>query len=184
MLEFDVEMSREGMTVPYAPIFDEIRRNYGFVDVRGRPDLAAKIPEGSKSSAMGKLLGNLSGLKSPLFTIGCDLGAKAPDHDATLHTAGGYIQVMSTKYASCTPDDYTRFAFAIAKRLRAKSRDYNWKIQFVLTPVRFKLDNFNEMTGSLWVWFHALSDQAQHAMNSREALLTALDKALAEEELH
>jgi hypothetical protein len=31
----------DGTTVPYGPIFDDIRKNRGFVDERGRPDIAA-----------------------------------------------------------------------------------------------------------------------------------------------
>ena len=40
VLTTDFETEQEGMTVPYAPLFDDIRCNYGFVDLRGRPDLA------------------------------------------------------------------------------------------------------------------------------------------------
>jgi hypothetical protein len=42
MLETDLEMNEEGMTVPYPPLFDDVRKNHGFVDLRGRPDLVPK----------------------------------------------------------------------------------------------------------------------------------------------
>jgi hypothetical protein len=50
------------------------RRNHGFVDLRGRPDLAIEIPEGSQSPALKGILVELSEPDSPLFTLGCDLG--------------------------------------------------------------------------------------------------------------
>ena len=55
MLETDFETDQEGMTVPYPPLYDDIRRNHGFVDIRGRPDLASKIPEASQSPAFASL---------------------------------------------------------------------------------------------------------------------------------
>jgi hypothetical protein len=46
----------EGITVPYALIFDRVRKNRGFKDVRGRPDIAAEIAEGIDSRALGECL--------------------------------------------------------------------------------------------------------------------------------
>lgn len=182
MLDFDIGMSEEGMTVPYKPIFDTIRKNYGFVDVRGRPDLASRIPESKQSLAMRKLLEKLSAPESRLFTVGCDLGSKPPSDDVPAHAAGGYVQVMSADYATRTPEDYERFALAIAGSLETHSEDHEWKVQFVLTPVQFKLDGFNEMTGSLWIWFHAFSNLPRRALKSREALIIALDGSLMSKE--
>jgi hypothetical protein len=51
----------DGTTVPYGEIFDDIRNNSGFVDTRGRPDVAANIPEGAASPALkGELAGRSS----------------------------------------------------------------------------------------------------------------------------
>jgi hypothetical protein len=36
MLAIDFEIEKEGMTVPYPPLSNDIRRNHGFVDLRGR----------------------------------------------------------------------------------------------------------------------------------------------------
>ena len=78
MLAVDFEIEKEGMTVPYPPLFNDIRRNHGFVDLRGRPDLAIEIPEGSQSPALKAILVELSEPASPLFTLGCDLGTNPP----------------------------------------------------------------------------------------------------------
>jgi hypothetical protein len=56
MFKTELKLDEEGMTVPYPRLFDEIRSNHGFVDVRGRPELAAEIAETSHSPAMKALL--------------------------------------------------------------------------------------------------------------------------------
>jgi len=60
MLAIDFEIEKEGMTVPYPQLFSDIGRNHGFVDLRGRPDLAIEIPEGSQSPALKAILVELS----------------------------------------------------------------------------------------------------------------------------
>ncbi|MGO8917681.1 MAG: hypothetical protein ACLQJR_17395 [Stellaceae bacterium] len=171
------------MTIPYPPLFDDIRQNHGFVDVRGRPDLAAQIAEGSQSSAMKSLLIRLAQPRSKLFTVGCDLAIKFQEDDREYpHTAGGYIQIMNSSYARRTPEDYARFAQAVAERLRANCADHYWQVRFLLKPVRFKLDTFTDMTGSLWIWFHAFADAEQKALASREALILELRNSLTNED--
>jgi hypothetical protein len=88
--------SKEGITVPYGPIFDDIRRNYGFTDLRGRPDLAEQIFEGSSSPALRDLLVRIAGERS-YFSLGCDLGRHCEDEQPQIQRkfSGGYIQVAS-----------------------------------------------------------------------------------------
>jgi hypothetical protein len=83
----------EGITVPYAPIFDAIRKNRGFKDTRGRPDLAEEIAEGIESRALGKCLVRIA-KENLYFSLGCDLGShREPEQPAPLRqAAGGYIQ--------------------------------------------------------------------------------------------
>lgn len=176
MFRTNLEMDKEGITVPYPPLFDDVRKNYGFVDVRGRPDLASRIIEGTDSSAMKALLIALAQPRSKLFTLGCDIGAKQLK-GSTFYTAGGYIQIMNSEYARQAPEDYARFAQAVAEALKAQAEGYDWEVQFVLKPVRFELDNLTEMTGSLWIWFHAFSETEQKAVVAREILIQELGRA-------
>jgi hypothetical protein len=69
VLVTDFEIEQEGMTIPYPPLFDKVRCNHGFIDLRGRPDLAAEIPEGSQSPALKALLVALSKPDSDLTPI-------------------------------------------------------------------------------------------------------------------
>jgi hypothetical protein len=175
----------DGITVPYPPLFDDIRRNHGFVDIRGRPDLAEKIPEGSQSPALRALLMRFAEAESPLFSLGCDLGAseQLENPPSTRCTAGGYIQFMCAAYAKRVPLHYQRFAEASARALDTHVGTHEWLVIFALTPVHFKLDDFSNMTGSLWIWFHAGSPTPEEALASREVLISKLQVTLFDERL-
>ena len=182
MLETEIEMDEEGMTVPYQPLFDSIRRNHGFVDLRGQPELVANIMESSESPAMKRLLVRLARPEAKIFSVGCDVGKKfVADEDPPCHTAGGYIQIMDVDYVQRSPQDYERYAEVVAKILERGSDGHEWHVNFVLTSVKFKLDDFSDMTGSLWIWFHAFSDTEERAVKSREALIAELGQCLIDE---
>jgi hypothetical protein len=93
-LKFSFEVDPVGMTVPYPPVTDEIRSNRGFVDLRKNPEGASKIAEGVESPALRNLLVQVAKKGSPIFTIGCDLGAhkeRANISARRCEVAGGYI---------------------------------------------------------------------------------------------
>jgi hypothetical protein len=73
MLTTTFDSYAEVMRVPYPPTFKERERNYGFVDVRGHPELAAKIKEAQRSPALKRLLMHLAQKGSPLLTLGCHI---------------------------------------------------------------------------------------------------------------
>ena len=185
MLTTDFETEEEGMTVPYPPLFDEIRRNHGFVDVRRRPDLADEIPEGSQSPALKGLLIELSERYSPLFTLGCDLGTHEEpwSEESARHVAGGYVQLMCASYSNRSPDDYTTFGYAIAQMLEDKAQDHNWRVRFVLKLVVLSLDDVSGLVPSLWIWFFATARAPEAALASREVLISRLHHALTDERL-
>jgi len=112
----------EGITVPYAPIFDAVRKNRGFEDVRGRPDLAAEIAEGIESRALGECLVRIA-KENLYFSLGCDLGNHHdPEQPAPLRqVAGGCIEVTSINYASATTDQLDAFSLAFGSRLKRLS---------------------------------------------------------------
>jgi hypothetical protein len=132
MLETDLEMDEKGMTVPYPPLFDDVRKNHGFVDVRGRPELASQIVEGSDSLAMRKLLVELAQSDSKIFSVGCDLGTAPLTEGDLPHTSGGYVQIMYVTYADRSPDDYAKYAAAVAEALREASQNHEWRVNFAL----------------------------------------------------
>ena len=121
MLRCNIETETEGVTIPYAPVFDGVRMNRGFVDTRGRPDLAERISECTQSSAMKNLLLRVAQPGSKIFSVGCDLGSKSiTEEGLPPYTAGGYIHLMSKRYACQAPDDYVRYAEAVAELMEEK----------------------------------------------------------------
>lgn len=166
----------EGITVPYPPIADGVRNNRGFVDLRGRPDLAAQIVEGSVSISFQNLLVAISS-EGKFFSLGCDLG-RHTDDDASSEfreVAGGYFQFSYIGYSSASTDQYDRCAEFLARRLRPRSRGHKWQVNFVGCWVQFKLtDESQTLAPSLWLWFFASAATRAAAEASRESLIDAL----------
>ena len=162
---------------------NDIGRNHGFVDLRGRPDFAIEIPEGSQSPALKAILVELSEPDSPLFTLGCDLGTHEEPWrvESARHVAGGYVQLMCASYSDRSPEDYTTFGYAIAQVLGEKAQDYNWFVRFVLKLVVLSLEDFSGAAPSLWIWFYAIAETPEAALASRESLIGELHRALVDE---
>ena len=73
-LRTEYEIAPEGTTVPYAPLFDSVRQNHGFKDIRGDVSAAENIPEAKVSRALRRLLVTLAQPCSSVVSLGCDLG--------------------------------------------------------------------------------------------------------------
>ena len=175
--------NEEAMTVPYAPIHDQIRRNRGFVDLRGQPVRAREIVEGRGSPALTSLLVRVADVSSPVFTLGCDLGAHTEPTSVPKkwrEVAGGYVQIACIRYYSTPSDAYAAFANTLVKTLEARSGDEFWSTDIRGKWVDFKFQG--EIQGvcpSLWIWFFAASNDAYSATESRERLIGAIGDTLA-----
>ena len=171
---------KDGTTVPYGPIFDDIRKNYGFSDLRGRPDLAEEIFEGSSSSALRGLLVRMARERS-YFSLGCDLGRHSEDEQPQMRkrVSGGYIQVASMNYAEASTDQYDAFCEAFGKELRLHVGKQRWRIELQGTYVQFNIpDELSVKAPSMWIWFFAVSRTHEKSDQSREELLAAIGETL------
>jgi hypothetical protein len=130
MLTVDFSYDDVANTVPYPLLFDSIRRNHGFVDVRGRPDLAAQIVEAGSSPALRELLVRLAAKDAPLTSLRCDLGEHEPEQYKFV--AGGYLQWILAPPAFYEPEVYEELADALAHELDAASEEHSWQISFVM----------------------------------------------------
>jgi hypothetical protein len=179
MLKAEYVVAQRGITIPYSSKSDTIRRNHGFVDLRGRPDLAREISEGSASAALKSLLVCLSGGTSSILTLGCDLGEHQEGKRGSIRQlAGGYVQIMAANYKMATAQSYLEFARDIEKGLRKSSTKAKWEFRFELTPVSFQLESAEELTPSLCIWFMAEASTLATASKSRETLIDELCKVL------
>jgi hypothetical protein len=109
-------------------------RRFRFMDLRGRPDRAKEIGEGDNSPALRNLLVGVAQIGSPIFTLGCDLGAHTEPTQAPRsrrEVAGGYVQIASVNYHSAQTEAYAAFANSIVVGVRARSGQNRWKIDFV-----------------------------------------------------
>ena len=168
-----------GNTVPYPPLFDEIRENHGFVDTDGHPKRIDEIPEVARSDSLRSLLLDLASPTSDFISLGCDSGeGKEPKRRlSTRWVAGGYVQIMARDRQQQGVPALQPLAKAIEARLNEESGNDNWEAELALVPV--VLANENEvMLQSIWTWFHARASTLERARSSRERLLIAFRDAL------
>jgi hypothetical protein len=181
--KFSFEVDPVGMTVPYAPAKDEIRCNRGFVDLRNEPERASEIAEAAESPALRNLLVRVAKKGSPIFTIGCDLGAHQERTNVPLRrreVAGGYIQFASIHYDRLDPQSYSAFADAIGKNAKSRAGQDHWRLDCIGKWIDFKFEGEPEgLRPSLWIWFFAASNTPLNALQSRERLIAAIDAAVA-----
>lgn len=179
MLTTTYTVGEEGITVPYPPKFNDVQRNSGFVDARGRPDLAAQIPELSQSPALRSLMIALAQPGNANFSIGCDLGShEQPDDRDAPYVAGGYVQIARANFYSTSAPAYLAQARTITQHVNQRSSDEAWKLEHVCTSVRFLIDGHDEILPSLWIWFFASAKSDVRALESRERLIVALHEAI------
>src|SRR4051812_40691073 len=67
-----VESDVPRTAVPYPSVGHDEGNNYGFVDLRDRPELAARIPEAQGRPGLVELLGATNAVGSELMSLGCE----------------------------------------------------------------------------------------------------------------
>ena len=184
-----LEISRsfkDGNTVPYGPIHDDIRRNSGFTDLRGRPDLAGQIVEGLSSPKLRELLIRIAKERS-YFSLGCDLGSHTEEEQAPTRrkVSGGYIQIASINYADASTGQYDAFCEAFGEQLRLCVGKQRWTIDLQGTYVQFNLPSELPVKApSIWIWFFAAAKTHGKSNQSREELLSAIGESLHARRVH
>lgn len=166
-----------GNTIPYKTVFDEIRRNWGFVDLRGRPELVGQLEEASRSVGLRGLLQDLAQPSSSIISLGCDLGEHSERGRPfkTRRTAGGYVQIADAAPGRLSPSELQSLARLIEEGLKVEVGGDFWEVRFELQPVVFELGERVEAY-SIWIWFFASASTRERAMQSRERLLTSLGR--------
>lgn len=171
---------KNGNTVPYRPIFDDVRRNSGFTDLRGRPDLAEQIVEGLSSPKLRELLVRIARERS-YFSLGCDLGRHTEEEQPQKQrkVSGGYVQIASINYAEASTNQYDAFSEALGDELEQYVGKRRWKIDLESTYVQFSLPGEPPVKApSIWMWFFAAANTHEKSDQSREQLLAAIGDAL------
>jgi hypothetical protein len=63
--------------------------------------------------------------------------------------------------------------------LEERSEVHCWELEYVHTPVDFKLDQHSGIVSSLQIWFHASATTPNAATESREYLIQQLQVSLS-----
>jgi hypothetical protein len=178
VLRCQYQVTDRVVSVPY-PAGGRRRSNRGFADMRGRPMEAAAIPEAASSPSLIFLLQSAAAPDAPLFSIGCATGHHREKHLVSSYVSGGYVHLARHDYASAELEDYWKLAEQVQTACRTVSQGYRWRITFLVGRCNFRLGNDPEATApSLLVYFWALGKTAALAKQSREALITAIARAL------
>lgn len=161
--------------MPYPPLFNEVNRNSGFVDLRGRPELVGALPEVCECPALQDLLTEIAAPNFPLMSLGCDLGRHIePDKSAAKqHVSGGYIQLAGADLVGDESADLRTLAKQIDTGVRRRAGRNFWRFEFELQPVRYTFGQIIDAY-SLWLWFFAIAATSEEADASRARLLGTL----------
>ena len=171
---------QRGNTVPYPPLFDGIRRNHGFVDLRGRQDRVDAIPEAACSPALRALLMAAADPASPVATLGCDLGVQRRKGErlGRRALAGGYVQVALLPLGPPDLPGLRALASSIENRLANDVGEDLWVVEFGHCATHLTFAGLIE-TATLRIWFDAAASGPEKALRSRERLLASLAAGLS-----
>jgi hypothetical protein len=171
---------KDGITVPYLPLFDHMRRNHGYVETRGKPENVELIPETGQSEALRLLLYDVASTQSVIASLGCDLGeGRFPKRQlSSSWQAGGYVQFLPIEEDDQGYRVLRPLAKTIERVLTDRAGGDNWEVELALTPVLLKFET-EQHSRTVWVWFHALASSRTAALSSRERLIGAVREAVA-----
>ncbi|WP_026869717.1 hypothetical protein [Inquilinus limosus] len=182
MLRTELVYAEEGITIPYPPIPREGESsNHGFIDVRGRPDLAATIPEASESEALRRILVELAQPSSLFATVGCALGAyEVPESEADIrYRCGGYVHLFFIDHSERWEFDYENIITDTRDFKSSKAENYKWFIRYTIMDILLEADDMEDTIPSLQIWFHCADHSPEAALSSREVLIDTIREALA-----
>lgn len=174
--------TKSGNTVPYPPLYDKLRCNHGFIDLRGNPTAAASITETQSSPGLLALLTQMAQPASAFISLGCDLGGYDSKGGGRLHTrcvAGGYVQFADARLHDSESDFLKRAAAHFEAALHSSIGPDRWKVRFEAAPVAFEFGE-RVQAHSVWIWFDAKASTRDRAVASRERLLSTLAMAAKE----
>ncbi len=131
-------ISNYGKTIPYSS--SEIKQNhgktnYGFKNLKVRPQLIDTIPELSSDNALKTLVLSLNSPETNFFSIGCFSG-KVKEQEGYIYR--GYIE-FSFNCRMCVQDarNYFSLYFHFEQFLRQHKFDQKVKIQWMLEEAHF-----------------------------------------------
>ncbi|WP_143742951.1 hypothetical protein [Maricaulis sp. W15] len=123
--------------VPYgqSPVRDDGTQNYGWIDLRNRPDLVSEIPELRKSQGLGELVRAMAAPASQVMSGGCECSEFARDIDPPI-SVGGFVTVMFRDVErNRSPDTFVTLAEYLLAGIEPTDQ-HNIGFEFIVEPLK------------------------------------------------
>ena len=124
--------------VPYGPAERaDGNRNYGWTDLRGRPDLADTIVEGAKSEGLKRMLRATADAGSDVFSIACECALfPGPGPEWPAWQVGGFFDIsFGDADRASNRDELVALAHDVAGRLQFESGHF-CTFEFIVRPLK------------------------------------------------
>lgn len=135
--------------VPYPGIQHASSRNYGFINVKSKPEEAAKIVEAQDSEALKDAIVRINHADTPFFTIGCE---KAFNQKDGIFWTRGFIE-FAFNFCELVGDAQAYFPpfFHFNNRLLNTKFDLRVSFEWQLEGNFFKDGNCNGFSCVVWI---------------------------------
>jgi hypothetical protein len=132
---------KAGTLVPYGPApRPSGAMNYGWIDLRDRPDRVAEIPEAARSKGLSNLLRVIADPVSRITSIGCDCHAferSTTEGDGPRWSVGGYVAVtFKDTERNLDPDNFAEMARYLLSGIGASS-EHHIGFEMIVEPLKF-----------------------------------------------
>lgn len=123
--------------VPFPPAEHDEGINHGWIDLRGRPDLVASVPEAARSKGLAELLRAIADPASELMTGGCECGLFESETDGVPPLyVGSYVDVMfKDAHRNADPQNLVDLATSILAGVRP-SADHFVMYDLIIEPLK------------------------------------------------
>lgn len=126
-------------SVPYGPVdHQDGNRNYGFIDLTDKPELATRVPEAQRSAGLVRLVQALNKPGSRFLSLGCECGLfyrePAPDEEPDRYV-GSYVAVAFRAPEFNSADRIFKLANSVLQRTEG-SPNHHIGFEITITPLR------------------------------------------------
>lgn len=170
-----LRMSWRAKGVPYGGT-GQIRQedgdaNYGFKDIKGRPEGLAEIPELERDDALRDLVAAINRPETAFFTIGC---VSASVDEGQGHRVSGYVEfAFDSDLAVTGAESYFPVFFHFDRWLNEAGYDEDVHFLWELAPATFLTSGASGFTASIFIntGFHPTPEAARATWQDALGLL-------------
>lgn len=180
MWQNTLAISRRSKGVPYGG-YGEARpdgsANYGFRDLKGRPDLLDEVPELRDDAALRSVVAAINAPTAGLFSVGCLSADVADEHG---HRVTGYVEfaLNSATHAADAANYFPAF-FPFDRLLDTRGFPHPVQFCWELMGAHFFASSTDGFTAAVYINTHYLPDR-ELARRAWTAACGALEELLSQ----